>query len=69
MSELPSMEEFKTKNTTNTIQFDEHVVNSLPLFECPKCGGNVYRDMSIVYMTNPPKYKYFCKDCGSVHIF
>lgn len=69
MNRLPSMAEFKAKNTTNTIAFDEAAAIHLPLFECPKCGGNVYRDMSIVYMTNPPKYKYFCKDCGSVNIF
>lgn len=31
--------------------------------ECPKCGEYLIKD-NIVIATNPPTYKYFCKNCG-----
>ena len=66
---LPSMEEFKANNSINSIELDKQNFNTDALFLCPKCSGNVYRDYSVVYMTYPPKYKYFCKDCGFMSIF
>lgn len=65
---LPTLEEFK-KETKKSIELDKNNFTKAPMFECPKCKGNVYRDESIVYMTYPPKYKYFCKDCGFKTIF
>ena len=34
------------------------------LYKCPRCGAGVKRDYSVVYMSNPPKYRYFCRECG-----
>ena len=32
--------------------------------ECPKCSENIYMDMSIEYMTSPPKHDFYCFKCG-----
>ena len=32
--------------------------------ECPKCGAYIYKDISIVYTSNPPKYKFNCFNCN-----
>lgn len=32
--------------------------------KCPNCDSELYRDHSIVYTTYPPKYRYFCANCG-----
>lgn len=66
---LPTMEEFKAQERPNTISFDVKGMKDEPLFECPKCQGEMHRDISVVYMTYPPKYKYFCKECGFKTIF
>lgn len=60
---LPSMEEFiKEKNTVvNDMEEDWNK----ELFRCPQCNSGMKRDYSLVYMTNPPKYRYFCRDCGN----
>lgn len=60
-----SMAEFK-ENNASTIIDDKF---SEPLFACPKCGGDMYRDLSLVFASYPPKYKYFCKNCGNIEIF
>ena len=31
---------------------------------CPHCGGPVYKDMSKVLTSYPPRYRYFCEQCG-----
>lgn len=31
--------------------------------KCPECGELLYRDDTLVYVSNPPKSKYFCKRC------
>lgn len=62
MEKLPSMEEFKAN-----VKFEEDDMKAYwnkSLFKCPRCNGGVKRDYSVAYMTNPPKYRYFCKDCG-----
>lgn len=30
---------------------------------CPWCGAPVYKDMSIILTSYPPKYRYFCSSC------
>ena len=34
--------------------------------ECPICGEHLYRDTSVCYTSDPPKYKYFCIHCQFV---
>ncbi len=38
-------------------------------FECPEpnCGGVMQRNNMYVLTSNPPKYEYKCKKCGSIH--
>jgi predicted nucleic acid-binding Zn ribbon protein len=62
MSELPSKEEYIKQLQTIDNTVDETWDKAL--FRCPQCNGDVKKDYSIMYMTNPPKYRYFCKSCG-----
>ena len=67
MSKLPSMEEFK-----ESMDFEDGDIKKFwnkELFKCPRCNGGVKRDYSVSYMTNPPKCRYFCKDCNWTAIF
>ena len=31
--------------------------------KCPECGELLYRDNTLIYASNPPMSKYFCKKC------
>lgn len=35
-----------------------------PMYACPRCNGEVKRDYSVTFMTNPPKYRYWCRNCS-----
>lgn len=60
---LPSREEFIEKlKKQKRITFEEWNVG---LYRCPRCNGEVKRDYSVMYMSDPPKYRYFCKDCSN----
>lgn len=37
---------------------------NMDLYKCPRCNGAVKRDYSVMYMSNPPKYRYFCRECS-----
>lgn len=69
MNNLPSREEF-FHNLTNSKESTDDIKKywNKDLYRCPRCNGAVKRDYSVVYNTNPPKYRYFCKDCGNVEI-
>ena len=67
MSQLPTKEEF-----IKTLSFDDKDIGrywNKELYRCPRCNGGVKRDYSHVYMSNPPKYRYFCKSCSYEEIF
>lgn len=32
--------------------------------ECPSCGEEIYEDMSIEYLSNPPQHDFYCFKCG-----
>lgn len=67
MSDLPNKEEFIKK-----FKFDEDKAMEYwnkDLYKCPICNGGVKRDYSVAYMTNPPKYRYFCRNCSYSDIF
>ena len=38
---------------------------NMDLYRCPRCNGAVKRDYSVMYMSDPPKYRYFCRECGN----
>lgn len=55
-----------------SIKFEEDNIKKYwnkELYACPRCGEGVKRDYSVAYMTNPPKYRYFCKNCSYTEIF
>ena len=31
--------------------------------KCPVCGQLLYRDMTTVVATNPPRFKFVCQNC------
>lgn len=67
MSNLPTKEEFI--KTFNIDDKDIQKYWNKNLFRCPRCNGGVKRDFSVVFNSDPPKYRYFCKDCGYFEIF
>ena len=32
--------------------------------KCPVCGEPLYKDISVIYTSNPPKYRFSCKKCN-----
>lgn len=30
---------------------------------CPWCGAPVYKDMNVIFISYPQKYRYFCGSC------
>ena len=62
MNELPSREEFiENLGDVRDITIEEW---DKDLYKCPQCNGAVKRDYSVAFMVYPPKYRYFCKECG-----
>ena len=64
---LPSLEEFK-----ETVKFEQEDMKDMwdkELFKCPQCNGGVKRDYSMAFMSNPPKFRYFCRNCNWTAIF
>ena len=39
---------------------------SKPKYQCPKCGGGMCKDLTVVLTTYPPQYRYQCCKCGYV---
>ena len=57
---LPTREEYFNKKALN---FEEESESpNKELYICPVCGKGVKRDYSIMFMSNPPKYKYMCSN-------
>ena len=58
---LPTREEFIKSGDIHEVDMSK--MWNKELYKCPRCNGGVKRDYSMVYMTNPPKYRYFCLNC------
>lgn len=39
---------------------------SEPKYICPKCGGGMCKNETMVFASNHPQYKYQCNKCGHV---
>ena len=57
---LPTREEYFTKKIMNFEKESE--TPDKELYICPMCGKGVKRDYSMMFMSNPPKYKYKCSN-------
>lgn len=44
---------------------DDYITQIETSIECPQCGKHIYFDSTIVLLSNPPQYKYWC-ECGWV---
>lgn len=64
MKSLPTKEEYFKGFDPNTPAEDLKMEWNKALFKCPICNGEVKRDYSVVYMSNPPKYRYWCRNCA-----
>ena len=60
-NELPTKEEFESSIIIDTCMTREW---SEPIYQCPKCGGGMCKNLMNVYTSNPPMYKYKCDKCG-----
>ena len=64
---LPTKEEFM--KTMGLVDADIKTEWNKELFICPQCGGGVKRDYSVEFLSDPPKYRYFCKSCTYSDVF
>lgn len=56
---LPTREEYFKKKILDEIEEDG---TDTELYICPVCGKGVKRDYSMIFMSIPPKYRYFCSN-------
>ena len=59
------------KDYTND-KIDQLELKTIPIespIVCPQCGGPIYKDTSIILTSNPPQYRYFCKECDWFEYF
>lgn len=61
---LKTLEEYMKEHPEITNQYGDFGEFSEPKFKCPKCGGNVRKNLSIVLTSYPPQYRYDCEKCG-----
>jgi len=59
---LPTLEVYRASHV-NTFNVS---TESGPLFKCPKCGAGMYKDLTKVLASYPPKYEYSCKNCNHI---
>lgn len=63
LRELEKEKLYESGTNTKTLTADDYSpVNAV----CSKCGGQLYINNTLVLTTYPPKYQYYCKDCGNV---
>lgn len=56
---LPTEEEYREHTERSFIISDK-----IPIFQCPKCGGVVYKHTDMVLTSYPPQYNAICDNCG-----
>ncbi len=63
---LPTREEFIKSEDFHEVDMSK--MWNKELYRCPRCNSGVKRDYSVQYMTNPPKFRYFCLNCNFTEI-
>ena len=53
-------DEFTKKQTERITVYGEFAVTNIT---CPDCGELIYRDMSVIMPTSPPRFRYICGKC------
>lgn len=62
-TDLPTAEEYRK---SIGVPYDYQYEWSEPKYICPKCGGGMCKNKTMVLASNPPQYKYQCNKCGHV---
>ena len=63
ITDLPTADEYRK---AIGVPYSYHREWSEPKYICPKCGGGMCRNETMVFTSNPPKYEYQCNKCGNV---
>lgn len=63
ITDLPTADEYRK---AIGVPYSYHREWSEPKYICPKCGGGMCRNETMVFTSNPPQYKYQCNKCGNV---
>ena len=58
--ELPTSEEYRNSRLF-TLQTK---TKPNPSYKCPKCGGGMCKDLTVVLTSYPAQYYYTCNECG-----
>ena len=58
---MESREEYITNHAHEKISINPEW--SEPKYTCPKCDGNVRKNLVTVFTSYPPKYLYRCDEC------
>jgi hypothetical protein len=64
-SNLPTEQEYR-ELIGNPYCYGE-TIYSEPKYKCPKCGGGMCRNETIILMSYPPQRQYECNKCGYVN--
>ena len=62
-SNLPTEEEYRE---SIAYPIGEVTIYSEPKYQCPKCGGGMCRNETMILMSFPPQRQYECNKCGYV---
>lgn len=61
---LPTAKEYSEAVNKEAFQFNAQW--SEPLYQCPKCGGGMCKNLMVVLTTYPTQYEYQCDKCGHI---
>ena len=61
-SYLPTAKEYSEAINKAALQFNAQW--SEPLYQCPKCGGGMCKNLMVVLTSYPAQYEYQCDKCG-----
>lgn len=56
-------EDYQTEKQRTINIFNDNQVWIKTEIECPKCGEIIYKNMSLILASYPPKYTYKCPKC------
>lgn len=59
-----TMEEYVSQNESILDCFNQQW--SAVKFDCPKCGGGMRKDLTVVLTSYPPRYIYQCDKCKHI---
>lgn len=61
---LATAKEYREAVNKEAFQFNEQW--SEQLYQCPKCGGGMCKNLMVVLTSYPEQYEYKCNKCGHI---